>query len=428
MKKILLTFNFFVALSASSLLTAVERFPRPEFESGYQQPEIEVPEARGIPQESTDIIILAAILILASWTIHYKRSRKMTAALMVFSLMYFGFFRLGCICAIGATQNVAAAFGSAEYSPSFSAVLFFFLPLIFALFFGRVFCATACPLGAIQDIVAIKPIRIHRPFAAAMKLFPIFYLGFSIYFAFLGVGFIICRFDPFVGFFRLSATWPMFAFGSVLLVIGIFIARPYCRFLCPYGVLLKWTSAFSVKSTTVTPDECIHCRLCEKACPYDVIEYPAPKKAPEPEEKGLKRVAIMLSLIPLLAISFGWTISRAEPLLSRMHPTVRLAEEVALENAGLLKGQSIDTEAFRSKGQPLEALYAEANQTRKRFKRNGWILGIFLGLASGMTLLGHAGWGKQKNYKPDKGECLSCGRCYVSCPKEHQRLKECADA
>ena len=37
---------------------------------------------------------------------------------------------------------------------------FFLLPLIFALFAGRVFCAAVCPLGAAQDIVLLRPIKV----------------------------------------------------------------------------------------------------------------------------------------------------------------------------------------------------------------------------------------------------------------------------
>ena len=39
--------------------------------------------------------------------------------------------------------------------------------------------------------------------------------------------------------------------GVAFAILGIFIARPYCRFLCPYGVLLNWTSRFSWKHMIV---------------------------------------------------------------------------------------------------------------------------------------------------------------------------------
>ena len=59
---------------------------------------------------------------------------------------------------------------------------------------------------------------------------------------------------------------------AVVLVLSTFVGRPYCRFLCPYGALLGLLSRVSWKHATITPDECINCKLCEDACPFGAIE------------------------------------------------------------------------------------------------------------------------------------------------------------
>jgi polyferredoxin len=64
----------------------------------------------------------------------------------------------------------------------------------------------------------------------------------------------------------------MLVVGGAVLVLSTFIGRPYCRFLCPYGVLLGWLSRLSWSGVTITPDECVVCRLCEDACPFGAIE------------------------------------------------------------------------------------------------------------------------------------------------------------
>jgi hypothetical protein len=43
-----------------------------------------------------------------------------------------------------------------RYVISLYALLFFLLPLISSLFFGRVFCGAACPLGAMQDLLILQ--------------------------------------------------------------------------------------------------------------------------------------------------------------------------------------------------------------------------------------------------------------------------------
>jgi polyferredoxin len=98
-------------------------------------------------------------------------------------------------------------------------------------------------------------------------------------FAATGTSFLICRFDPFVSFFRLSGSLTMFIAGAAFLIVGTVVGRPYCRFLCPYGALLNLFSRFSRRNVTVTPDECVVCGLCKNACPFDAIR-------PADTEKG----------------------------------------------------------------------------------------------------------------------------------------------
>ena len=63
-----------------------------------------------------------------------------------------------------------------------------------------------------------------------------------------------------------------------MLLIGVFVGRPYCRFLCPYGVLLNLASRLSRWRVTITPSACVQCRLCEKSCPLGAIEVPSERR------------------------------------------------------------------------------------------------------------------------------------------------------
>ena len=65
-------------------------------------------------------------------------------------------------------------------------------------------------------------------------------------------------------------------YGAVMLLLAVFIGRIYCRFACPYGALLRLISPLAKWRVTVTPDECVQCRLCEDACPFGEIRYPTP--------------------------------------------------------------------------------------------------------------------------------------------------------
>ncbi len=268
-----------VLLLAMESVRAAERFPPPDFESGYQVPSTQQPLPRADWQEYADVGALILALSLASWIGLGARNRRAMVILSVFSLAYFGFYRGGCVCPIGAIQNVSLALADSRYVLPFTVVLFFTLPLLFALLFGRVFCGGVCPLGAIQDIVLIRPLRLPAWLCRALGVLPFVYLGASVLFAVTGTMFIICRYDPFVAFFRLSGPFYMLVAGGIVLLISAFVGRPYCRFLCPYGALLSVISQWSWQKVSITPDECVVCSLCEGACPFAAIRSPIPEGA-----------------------------------------------------------------------------------------------------------------------------------------------------
>jgi polyferredoxin len=75
-----------------------------------------------------------------------------------------------------------------------------------------------------------------------------------------------------VGLFRFTGEAWLLMVGGAFLVAGIFIGRPYCRYLCPYGALLSVFSRYAWQSFSITPDREIDCGLCGEACPYGAIE------------------------------------------------------------------------------------------------------------------------------------------------------------
>ena len=142
---------------------------------------------------------------------------------------------------------------------------------------GRTFCAAVCPFGALQDAVIVKPLRLPRWLAVPLGFLPVVYLGLAVLFAATGAEFVVCRFDPFVNFFRVGGSVEILALGACFLLLGTVVARPYCRFVCPYGVILGWLSRLSFLHATISPDSCVQSRLCEESCPVDAIRAPDPQ-------------------------------------------------------------------------------------------------------------------------------------------------------
>ena len=412
-----------VLLPCSALQAwGVERFPPPDFKSGHTLPETTVPPPRAAVLAWVDVAVLAAALVAAAWLALRKRSRRGVWLLMICCLLYFGFWRRGCICPVGAIQNVACAAFSGEGLPV-TVLLFFLLPLAAALAFGRVFCAAVCPLGAAQDLVLFRPLEVPRWLEYALSLLPYVYLGVAVLLAAGGSAFIVCRWDPFVPFFRLSGSIQMLVVGGAMLVVSMFVGRAYCRYLCPYGVLLGLCSRLSRWKVTITPDECVACRLCEDACPCGAIRKPAPAGVfARGEGKG--RLALLLVLTPVLAAGVGWLGSRWGASLARTNPTLRLAELVRLDTAGGAATPPNEVVAFRRTGRPEAELFDEASMVLGRYERGGWLLGGWVGIVIAARLIALTIRRRRMDYEPDRGSCLACARCYASCPRERLRLRK----
>ncbi|MBN2270642.1 MAG: 4Fe-4S binding protein [Sedimentisphaerales bacterium] len=399
-------------------------FPPPEFESGYLMPSTTTPHPHQDVYEYVDVAVLFVALSLASYIVLKKRSRRATFVLMILSLIYFGFWRKGCVCPIGAIQNVVLSIFDATYAVPIAVLLFFLLPLVFTLFFGRVFCAAVCPLGAIQDLVLLRPASVPYWLASGLRVLAYLYLGLAVLFAATGSAFLICRYDPFVAFFRFSGNVNILIIGVCFLLVGLFIGRPYCRFFCPYGIILRQLSRLSKWQVTITPDECIQCRLCEDSCPFGAIRSPAVQWPAVEYDKAKKRLAFLILLMPVLILLCGWTGSRLKNVTSRMHPTVRLAERIYLEEAGDVNDITDPSTAFRATGETIESLYQRASVIRERFTLGGWLLGAFLGLVIGVKLIAVSVWRKRTDYEADRAGCLACARCFKYCPRERLRLSK----
>lgn len=242
---------------------------------GYQTPGVQRPLPRLWWLQILDVALLAGAMAVSVWIVIKRRSRRWLTVLTIGSLAYFGFYREGCICPIGSIQNVALSLTDSRYTLPGVVIGVFFAPLVYALFFGRTFCGGVCPLGAIQELVVLRPRQVPVKLDRALGLLKYVYLAVAVLFAVrpaLSRDFVICRFDPFVGFFRMTGPTHMLIIGGVFLVAGMFIGRPYCRWLCPYGGLLSWCSRLARRTVSITPDIELDCGLCAEACPYGAIE------------------------------------------------------------------------------------------------------------------------------------------------------------
>ena len=123
------------------------------------------------------------------------------------------------------------------------------LPLIFAAFImpflGKKghYCSWMCPLGSLQELLNRLPVpKINIP-ASAVKWLE--YLREAVWLAmmmlmWLGVGFELMDYELFSAFLFRRAAPLVLALAAVFFALSLVTPRPYCRFLCPTGTLIRF--------------------------------------------------------------------------------------------------------------------------------------------------------------------------------------------
>jgi len=133
-----------------------------------------------------------------------------------------------------------------------------------------------------------------------------------------------------------------------------------------------------------------------------------------------RAVPIVVVLLAALGALGGWGVA---PFVARQNDTVRLAERVALEDAEDLPERTLESDAWRGLGEPTASLYARAHAAERRIAVAGVVFGIWCGLVVGLKLFAASRPARADEYSIDHALCMACGRCFLSCPREHLRLK-----
>lgn len=423
-------FSFWLAAAvvaswlSSAGASAERRFPPPQFDTPHAIPKPTTPAPDALWQDVLDVGLLALALVIGAWLVLRRRSRRGVFALAAVCLFYFGFVREGCVCSIGAIQNVSLALSDPGYALPWVVGAFFLLPIVFTLFFGRIFCAGVCPLGAIQDVVSWRPVRLPLWLEHALRLIAYAYLGLAILFAATGSAFVICEYDPFVAMFRLSGETSMLLFGAGLLLLGLFVVRPYCRFLCPYGVVLGWLSPSARHKPRIDPVGCINCHLCRDACPVNAIDPPEPVDPDAAVDRSgeRRRMALLVMAIPVLIVLGGAVGGVSSERLSRMHRDVGLSERIVAEETGVVSDRTDASNAYRQTGRPLSELRSDGDAVRARFAIGAPLFGGFMGLVVGLKLISLARRRHRGEYDIAQSRCVACARCFEFCPHHPPNL------
>jgi polyferredoxin len=163
------------------------------------------------------------------------------------------------------------------FPPRLIALLIFMLTVVLA---NKFICSWGCQFGVLQDLLfrtnrnsadtAALTKQGKLPFAMTNTIRIVFFTAICI-FAIVWAADIVAPIDPFTIFKSAKFSVIGAVFGGLLLLVSLYIYRPWCHLFCPFGLLGWIAEKFSVYKIKVNYNTCIACKKCAKACPTTVM-------------------------------------------------------------------------------------------------------------------------------------------------------------
>ncbi len=191
------------------------------------------PDAKGMA--ALAVVLLGAVLPM------WVKSRRCHLAQLVLNVGV-----LGMWCGTFVSHSLLTSIAShgitltASLAPAAMLAVAFVYPL-----FGRKghYCAHICPLGSAQELAAhVRRRKVQLQASTVRRLTALRRILWGVLTALslTGVWSGWMDYELFTAFLFNAASWVVVAFAAVVLVLSVFIPRPYCRFVCPTGTLLKF--------------------------------------------------------------------------------------------------------------------------------------------------------------------------------------------
>lgn len=222
-------------------------------------------------------VVILLFLFGLVMTAFFRKSASLRWAALFCTFIYLGFADGGFLSISHITSGLNV--GPSMYLNDAPLLLLLVFTMVTTLLWGRIFCSSLCPFGALQDFLTylvpkrfqIKvPQQIHDRAIFIKYGILIFILGMALA---AGDVSVFQYFEPFGTVFFWSQSLLLWVILLAFLLASSVIKRFYCRYACPLGAALGVVSLISPNRIKRVA-QCDVCKVCEHSCPTAAIRGP----------------------------------------------------------------------------------------------------------------------------------------------------------
>lgn len=277
-----------------------------DYEVDYQAPArfFHVPEQTAdtppwlaaLRDRAVDMVVLIVFLALLSWLLagrmtwlaRHPRYRLIRLGMLAFMLVFVGFWAQGQLSIVTPVGIVSSIVDGRSlvfllYEPFLLVV--WAVTLVSLVIWGRgFFCGWLCPYGALQEFafvlgrkLRLPKIRVHPWDDTRLKRVKYILLALIVGATFtstVAADFLV-ELEPFKTAITLMFDRgpPFVVYAAFWLVLGAFLFKGFCRYVCPLGAVLALLGKFRRLDWITRRSECgAPCQFCKARCEYGAIK------------------------------------------------------------------------------------------------------------------------------------------------------------
>ena len=209
--------------------------------------------------------------ILAGILVRFKGTRKLRGLFLMLGLVILGFYRGGPGVLSSFQNSYLMAIG---VEVNWQAIVLFIGLIPVTYLFGKVFCGWVCYLGAIQEFLHIDKVKLFQSEKAqkVMKIIRIVAITAVIIQLSITQDILWSKIGPFKTAINLfSPNLTGYILLGIVLVSSVFIHRPFCKLICPVGLVHGLVTKIPGASVLGINDSCAGCKTCSTSCQINAI-------------------------------------------------------------------------------------------------------------------------------------------------------------